>query len=87
MVRNPRTGERKRAKATAVPRFHARGQDLKAPTSPAPEGAAGDEPPRRRLPLGLPRHPKSAVAAPEDGCEGSCQQNWDATAKKTAAKR
>jgi DNA-binding protein HU-beta len=29
MVRNPRTGERKRAKATAVPRFRA-GTDLKA---------------------------------------------------------
>ena len=29
MVRNPRTGERKRAKATAVPRFRA-GSDLKA---------------------------------------------------------
>ena len=32
MVRNPRTGERKRAKATAVPRFRA-GSDLKAFTS------------------------------------------------------
>ena len=29
MVRNPRTGERKRAKATAIPRFRA-GTDLKA---------------------------------------------------------
>ncbi len=34
MVRNPRTGERKRAKATAVPRFRA-GTDLKAYVSGA----------------------------------------------------
>jgi DNA-binding protein HU-beta len=34
MVRNPRTGERKRAKATAVPRFRA-GSDLKAYVSGA----------------------------------------------------
>jgi DNA-binding protein HU-beta len=34
MVRNPRTGERKKAKATAVPRFRA-GTDLKAYVSGA----------------------------------------------------
>ena len=34
MVRNPRTGERKRAKATAIPRFRA-GTDLKAYVSGA----------------------------------------------------
>ena len=34
MVRNPRTGERKKAKATAVPRFRA-GSDLKAYVSGA----------------------------------------------------
>src|SRR6478735_8263296 len=34
MVHNPRTGERKRAKATAVPRFRA-GSDLKAYVSGA----------------------------------------------------
>src|SRR5215212_1428917 len=34
MVRNPRTGERKRAKATAVPRFRA-GSELKAYVSGA----------------------------------------------------
>ena len=42
MVRNPRTGERKRAKATAVPRFRA-GSDLKAYVSGAkklPKGGA-----------------------------------------------
>jgi DNA-binding protein HU-beta len=42
MVRNPRTGERKRAKATAVPRFRA-GSDLKAYVSGAkkvPKAAA-----------------------------------------------
>ena len=42
MVRNPRTGERKRAKATAVPRFRA-GSELKAYVSGAkklPKGGA-----------------------------------------------
>jgi DNA-binding protein HU-beta len=46
MVRNPRTGERKRAKATAVPRFRA-GSDLKAYVSGAkklPKGGAKKAP-------------------------------------------
>ena len=54
MVRNPRTGERKQAEATAVPRFRA-GTDLKAyvagekqvPNGTDPTGSDEDAPGRR----------------------------------------
>ena len=52
MVRNPRTGERKKAKATAVPRFRA-GTDLKAYVSGAkkvPRTAVKKATPARRPP-------------------------------------
>ena len=55
MVRNPRTGERKRAKATAVPRFRA-GTDLKAYVSGAkkvPRATA-----KKAAPQGVRRHPR-----------------------------
>ena len=54
MVRNPRTGERKRAKATAVPRFRA-GTDLKAYVSGAkkvPRATA------KKAAPGVRRHPR-----------------------------
>ena len=61
MVRNPRTGERKRAKATAVPRFRA-GSDLKAYVSGAkkvPKATA-----RKATPAKAAVAPRKAVAKP-----------------------
>ena len=75
MVRNPRTGERKRAKATAVPRFRA-GSDLKAYVSGAkkvPKATA-----RKATPAKAAAAPRKAVAKPAAK---------KAPAKKTAAKR
>ena len=75
MVRNPRTGERKRAKATAVPRFRA-GSDLKAYVSGAkkvPKATA-----RKATPAKAAVAPRKAVAKPAAK---------KATAKKTAATR
>ena len=64
MVRNPRTGERKRAKATAVPRFRA-GTDLKAYVSGAkkvpkatPRSAGRRAKARRPRPRPPPRRPR-----------------------------
>ena len=62
MVRNPRTGERKKAKATAVPRFRA-GTDLKAYVSGAkkvPRTAAKKASPAK-------------TSAASHGCEGRQQ--------------
>ncbi len=76
MVRNPRTGERKRAKATAVPRFRA-GSDLKAYVSGAkkvPRATA-----KRATPAKAAVAPRKAVAKPA--------AKKAAVAKKTAAKR
>jgi len=76
MVRNPRTGERKRAKATAVPRFRA-GSDLKAYVSGAkkvPKATA-----RKATPAKAAVAPRKAVAKPA--------AKKATTAKKTAAKR
>jgi DNA-binding protein HU-beta len=76
MVRNPRTGERKRAKATAVPRFRA-GSDLKAYVSGAkkvPKATA-----RKATPAKAAVAPRKAVAKPA--------AKKAATAKKTAVKR
>ena len=75
MVRNPRTGERKRAKATAVPRFRA-GSDLKAYVSGAkkvPKATA-----RKATPAKAAVAPRKAVAKPAAK---------KATVKKTAARR
>ena len=61
MVRNPRTGERKRAKATAVPRFRA-GTDLKAYVSGAkkvPRATA-----KKATPAKAAVAPRKAVAKP-----------------------
>jgi DNA-binding protein HU-beta len=76
MVRNPRTGERKRAKATAVPRFRA-GSDLKAYVSGAkkvPKATA-----RKATSAKAAVAPRKAVAKPA--------AKKATTAKKTAAKR
>ena len=76
MVRNPRTGERKRAKATAVPRFRA-GSDLKAYVSGAkkvPRATA-----KKATPAKAAVAPRKAVAKPA--------AKKATTAKKTAAKR
>jgi DNA-binding protein HU-beta len=76
MVRNPRTGERKRAKATAVPRFRA-GSDLKAYVSGAkkvPKATA-----RKATPAKAAVAPRKAVAKPA--------AKKATTAKKTAARR
>ena len=76
MVRNPRTGERKRAKATAVPRFRA-GSDLKAYVSGAkkvPKATA-----RKATTAKAAVAPRKAVAKPA--------AKKATSAKKTAAKR
>ena len=76
MVRNPRTGERKRAKATAVPRFRA-GSDLKAYVSGAkkvPRATA-----KRATPAKAAVAPRKAVAKPA--------AKKAAVARKTASKR
>jgi DNA-binding protein HU-beta len=78
MVRNPRTGERKRAKATAVPRFRA-GSDLKAYVSGAkkvPKASA-----RRAAPA------KAAARTPAASKTAVAARKATTTAKKTAAKR
>jgi DNA-binding protein HU-beta len=76
MVRNPRTGERKRAKATSVPRFRA-GSDLKAYVSGAkkvPRATA-----RKATTAKAAVAPRKAVAKPAP--------KKATTARKTAVKR
>jgi DNA-binding protein HU-beta len=76
MVRNPRTGERKRAKATSVPRFRA-GSDLKAYVSGAkkvPKATA-----RKATPAKAAVAPRKAVAKPA--------AKKATTAKRTAPRR
>jgi DNA-binding protein HU-beta len=76
MVRNPRTGERKRAKATSVPRFRA-GSDLKAYVSGAkkvPRATA-----RKATTAKAAVAPRKAVAKPA--------AKKATTAKKMAVKR
>ena len=81
MVRNPRTGERKRAKATAVPRFRA-GSDLKAYVSGAkkvPRTAA------KKATTGSAATSKTASAARKTVVKAPAKKAT--TARKTAAKR
>lgn len=80
MVRNPRTGERKRAKATAVPRFRA-GSDLKAYVSGA-----------KKLPkVGAKKTSPAAKAAPATTATAKSAARKSsptkATPKKSAASR
>ena len=81
VARNPRTGERKRAKATAVPRFRA-GTDLKAYVSGAkkvPRTTA------KKATTGSPAASKTAVAARKTVAKAPAKKATPA--KKTAAKR
>jgi DNA-binding protein HU-beta len=83
MVRNPRTGERKRAKATAVPRFRA-GTDLKAYVSGAkkvPRATA-----KKAAASGSAAASKATVAARKTVAKAPAKKTGTA-AKKTAARR
>ena len=102
MVRNPRTGERKRAKATAVPRFRA-GHGPEGVRVRGEEGAAG-APPRRPPRQGggvkapatktatarrrrrPPPRPRPKKATGQEGAGHGSGQEG-ATAKTTAAKK
>ncbi|HET8915050.1 MAG TPA: HU family DNA-binding protein [Propionibacteriaceae bacterium] len=86
MVRNPRTGERKRAKATAVPRFRA-GSDLKAYVSGAkkvPRATAKKAAPAKAAAKTLAS--KAAVTARKTVAKPAAKKATT-TAKKTASKR
>jgi DNA-binding protein HU-beta len=87
MVRNPRTGERKRAKATAVPRFRA-GSDLKAYVSGAKKvpRATAKKAAAAKTPAKTPAAAKAAVAARRTVAKPAAKKATT-TAKKTAAKR
>jgi DNA-binding protein HU-beta len=83
MVRNPRTGERKRAKATAIPRFRA-GTDLKAYVSGAkkvPRATA-----KKAAASGSAAASRATVAARKTVAKAPAKKTGT-TAKKTAAKR
>ncbi len=85
MVRNPRTGERKRAKATAVPRFRA-GSDLKAYVSGAkkvPRATAKKAAPAKAAAKTVAS--KVAVTARKTVAKPAAKKAT--TAKKTASKR
>jgi DNA-binding protein HU-beta len=87
MVRNPRTGERKRAKATAVPRFRA-GSDLKAYVSGAkkvPRATAKKAAPAKAA-AKTPAASKTAVAARKTVAKPAAKKATT-TAKRTAGKR
>ena len=92
MVRNPRTGERKRAKATAVPRFRA-GSDLKAYVSGAkkvPRATAKKAAPAKAA-AKTPAASKTAVAArkavAKPAAKKATRKKATTTAKKTAGRR
>ena len=78
IVRNPRTGERKRAKATAVPRFRA-GSDLKAYVSGAKKATS-------KATSGSAATSKTAVPASKRVSRAPAKKTTT-TAKKTASKR
>ena len=80
MVRNPRTGERKRAKATAVPRFRA-GSDLKAYVSGAKKI------PKAVAKKAAPATKTMAKATPAKKTTAAKATSKKAPAKKSAAKR
>ena len=87
MVRNPRTGERKRAKATSVPRFRA-GSDLKAYVSGAkkvPRATAKKAAPAKAA-AKTPAVSKTAVAARKAVAKPAAKKATT-TAKRTAGKR
>jgi DNA-binding protein HU-beta len=85
-VRNPRTGERKRAKATAVPRFRA-GSDLKAYVSGAKK--VPKAPAKKATAKATSRSAatsRTAVSASRTVSRAPAKKTAG-TAKKTAAKR
>ena len=85
MVRNPRTGERKRAKATAVPRFRA-GSDLKAYVSGAKK--VPKAPAKKATTKATSGSAATAkAAAPARKAASRAPAKKTATAKKTTAKR
>ncbi|HET9778776.1 MAG TPA: HU family DNA-binding protein [Propionibacteriaceae bacterium] len=87
MVRNPRTGERKRAKATAVPRFRA-GSDLKAYVSGAkkvPKATARKAAPAKAA-ARTPAASKTAVATRKAVAKPAAKKATT-TARKPAGKR
>ena len=75
MVRNPRTGERKRAKATAVPRFRA-GSDLKAYVSGA-----------KKVPKATAKKATAKAGSGSAATSRTAVSARKTVAKKTAAKR
>jgi DNA-binding protein HU-beta len=81
MVRNPRTGERKRAKATAVPRFRA-GSDLKAYVSGAKKVPRTTG---KKATAGSAAASKTASPARKTVAKAPAKKAT--TARKTAAKR
>jgi DNA-binding protein HU-beta len=83
MVRNPRTGERKRAKATAVPRFRA-GTDLKAYVSGAKKVPRATT--KKAASSGSAAASKTAVSARKTVAKAPAKKTAT-TARKTAAKR
>jgi len=87
MVRNPRTGERKRAKATAVPRFRA-GSDLKAYVSGAKKvpKATAKKAAATKAAAKTPTASRAAVAARKTVAKPAAKKATT-TARKTAAKR
>ena len=87
MVRNPRTGERKRAKATAVPRFRA-GSDLKAYVSGAKKvpRATAKKAADAKTAVKTPAASKAAVAARKTVAKPAAKKATG-TAKKTTARR
>ena len=86
MVRNPRTGERKKAKATAVPRFRA-GTDLKAYVSGAkkvPRTAAKKATPAKAAPA---KAATTKVAAPAKAAATKVAAATKTSPAKTTAAR
>ena len=87
MVRNPRTGERKRAKATSVPRFRA-GSDLKAYVSGAkkvPKATARKAAPAKAATAKTSVASKAAAAVRKTVAKPAAKKA--PTAKKTAGRR
>jgi len=84
MVRNPRTGERKRAKATAIPRFRA-GTDLKAYVSGAKKVPKAAKKTATKA-AAAPAVKAAAVKAPATKTVAAKVAAAPATKKTTAAK-
>jgi len=103
MVRNPRTGERKKAKATAVPRFRA-GTDLKAyvsgakkvprtavkkatPAKAAPAKAAATKAPATKVAAAKKVTPAKTTTAAKTTAAKKASPAKTTAAKKTTARK